>query len=85
MANTERPDIHQTVAVFSTMVKEPNETYWQKLVRMINYLNGTKKKYLTLIDDDLKVIKWYLDASFMVHPYFKSHSGAIITMGQGVM
>ena len=52
---------------------------------MIKYLNGTKKKYLTLSDDDLKVIKQYVDASFVVHPYLKNHTGVIMTMGQGAM
>ena len=46
---------------------------------MIKCLNGTKKKYLTLIADDFKVIKWYVDASFLVQPNFKSHTGEIMT------
>ena len=47
---------------------------------MIKYLNGKKKNYLTLSTDDLKVIKWYVDASFAVHPDFKVPTGAIMTM-----
>jgi hypothetical protein len=31
------------------------------------------------------VVKWYVDASFAVHPDFKSHTGAMMTMGKGVM
>ena len=61
-------DIHQMVAVFSTMVRLPNEIDCQKLVGMIKYLYGTKVKYGTLSYDYLKVIKWYVDASFVVHP-----------------
>ena len=49
---------------------------------MIKYLNEKNKKYLTLSADDLKVIKWYVDASFTVHSDFKSHTGVFITMGQ---
>ena len=49
---------------------------------MIKYLNGENKKYLTLTADDLKAVAWYVDASFAVHPDFKSHTGAIMTMGQ---
>ena len=33
----------------------------------------------------LHVIKWYVDASFAVHPDFKSHTGAVMTMGKGAM
>ena len=50
---------------------------------MIKYLNGTKKKYLALSDDYLKVVKWYVDGIFAIHPDFKIHTGAIMTMGQG--
>ena len=42
-------------------------------------------KYLTLSDDDLKVIKWYVDATFAVHPDFKSHTRAILNMVQGLI
>ena len=49
---------------------------------MINYFNGTKKNNLTLSDDYLKLIKWYVDASFAVKPDFKSHTIAIMNMGQ---
>jgi hypothetical protein len=31
------------------------------------------------------VVKWYVDASFAVHPDFKSHTGAMMTLGKGVM
>ena len=35
--------------------------------------------------DDLKIIKWYVDVSFAVHPDFKSHTGGVMTMGKGVI
>ena len=85
MAKRSRPDIHQTVAVLSTRFKQKNDTDWKKLARMIKYLNSTKKKYLTLSDDDLKVVKWYVDESFAVNPDFKSHTGVIMTIVQGAM
>ena len=49
----------------------------------MKYLNGTKKKCLTLCVDNMKVIKWMVDAAFAVHPDFKSHSGAMMSMGKG--
>ena len=33
--------------------------------------------------DDLHVIKWYVDASFAVHPDFRSHTGVGMTLGKG--
>ena len=56
MYNRVGPDIHQMVAVLSTRVKEPNETCCQNLVVMINYLNETKKNYLALSSDYLKLL-----------------------------
>ena len=35
--------------------------------------------------DDLKVVKWYVGASFTVHPDFKSHTGVIMTMVPGAI
>ena len=69
------------VVVFLARVKKYNETDRQKLVRIINYLNGIRK-YLTPSADNLKVIQWYVDAIFAVHPDLKIHTGVIITMGQ---
>ena len=49
----------------------------------MKYLNGTKKLALTLGADNLSVVKWYVDASFAVHPDFKSHTGSVMTLGRG--
>ena len=81
VANRVRPDIHQMSTVFSTKVKEHNDNDWKILVWMIKYLNDTNKNYPTLSSDDLKLIKWCVDASFAVSPDFKSHAGAIMNMG----
>jgi hypothetical protein len=58
---------------------------WEKLMRVMKYLNGTRSEYLTLSTDDLRVVKWYVDASFAVHPDFKSHTGAVMMLGKGAM
>ena len=49
----------------------------------MKYLNATQDKKLTLSADNLKVIKWYVDAAFAVHPDFKSHTGGAMTFGKG--
>jgi hypothetical protein len=78
-----RPDIHPTIAVLCTRVKQPNEDDWMKLNRLLKYINGTRKDKLILSADDLHVIKWYVDCAFAVHPDFKSHTGGNMTYGQG--
>jgi hypothetical protein len=78
-----RPDIQPTIAVLCTGVKGPNEADWEKLVRLMKYLNGTRELKLTLSADNLHCIKWYVDASFAVHPDYKSHTGATMPHGDG--
>ena len=38
---------------------------------------------MILSADNLYVIKWYVDSSFVVHPDFCSHTGVIMTYGRG--
>ena len=52
-------------------------------MRVFKYLNGTRKYHLTLIVDEMVVIKSYVEASFEVHPYFKSHTSGIMMWGIG--
>ena len=80
-----RLDIHPTVSVLATRVRKPNESDWKKLTRMMRYLHATKKWHKTLRADSLRVIKHYVDASFAVHPDFRSHTGSTMTMGNGAM
>ena len=80
-----RPDIQPTVAVLATRVQKPNSHDWQKLLRLMKYLNGTKRYHMTLKIDNLKIVKWYVDASFAVHPDFRSHTGGVMKMGTGAI
>jgi len=78
-----RPNIHPTIAALCTRVKSPNQDDWKKLHRLLKYINGTRPDKLILSADNLHVIKWYVDASFAVHPDFKSHTGGTMTYGRG--
>jgi hypothetical protein len=83
LCKSARPDIQPTIAVLCTQVKGPNEAGWAKIVRLMKYLNGTRELKLTLSADNLHCIKWYVDASFAVHPDCKSHTGATMSYGDG--
>mgnify|MGYP006897556831 CR=1 FL=1 len=78
-----RPDIHTAIAHLTTRVQERNENDLRKLVRLLKYINCTKSKKLRLSADDLRIIKWFVDTSFGVHPDFKSHTGGAMTYGRG--
>ena len=80
-----RPDIQPSIAYVCTRVRAPTQGDWKKLVRMMKFLNATKEDVLTLSADNLRVIKWYVDASFAVHEDYKSHTGAVMTMGGGAI
>jgi hypothetical protein len=43
-----RPDIQQAILVLCTRVKDPNQADWDKLMRVMKYLNETRNEYLTL-------------------------------------
>jgi hypothetical protein len=43
-----RPDIQQAISVLCTRVKDPNQADWEKLMRVMKYLNGTRNEYLIL-------------------------------------
>jgi hypothetical protein len=80
-----RPDIQIGVSFLSTRVKRPTECDWNKLSKILKFLNHSKDDVITLSMDDTETIKWYVDASFGVHPDMKSHTGAVCTLGEGCM
>ena len=40
---------------------------------------------MTLCDDDLSIVKWWVDASYSVHEDCKGHTGAIMSIGKGAI
>ena len=52
---------------------------------MMKYLNGTQDMKLTLSAVNLLSIKWYVDASFAVHPDLRSQTGGTMTFGEGAV
>ena len=78
-----RPDIMTAIAFLCTRVQKPNQDDWKKLICLLCYLNSTKQLFVTLKADTSNVIKWYGDASFAVHENMKSHTGGMMTLGQG--
>jgi hypothetical protein len=56
---------------------------WKKLGQAIRYLRSSKDLWLTLELGDELTIKWWIDASFTVHPDMHSHRGATMSLGKG--
>ena len=49
VSSRSRLDIIPTVSVLSGRVREPTTSDWEKLKRLLKYLNGTRDLYLTLV------------------------------------
>ena len=62
-----RQDTQTEVAFQTTRVKSPDEDDWEKLKRVIKHLNGTRNLKLTLLADNLVIIRWFVDASYINH------------------
>ena len=70
-----RTDIVTTVSFLTTIVIEPDEDGWKKLVRMI--------RPLTLKADSTNIVKWWVDGSYAVHPDFRIQTGGTGSLGKG--
>ena len=78
-----RPDTCTAIAFLTTRVRSPDQDDWRKLVHLMLYLRGTRTLPLTLRADGSGILKWYVDASFAVHPNMRGHSGGGLSLGQG--
>jgi hypothetical protein len=80
-----RPDVQTATAFLCTRVKSPDTDDYKKLTRVMRYLRATRNTVLTLEASNVNIIKWWVDASFAVHPDMRSHTGAVMTLGKGAM
>jgi hypothetical protein len=78
-----RPDIQMAVTFLCTRVKGTEMDYYKKLTRVMKYLCGTATMPLILEANNLNIMKWWVYASFAVHPDMKSHTGGAMSMGRG--
>jgi hypothetical protein len=78
-----RPDTCTAVAFLTTRVREPDQDDWAKMVHLMKYIRGTKLLPLILSATDNGILKWWIDASFAVHPNMRGHTGGGLSMGTG--
>jgi hypothetical protein len=84
-AKRARPDLQVAVAYMCTRVKAPTVSDYHKLGRTIKYLRGTIFMPLVLGWDGSGVLTWSVDASFAIHNDMRSHTGAVLSLGQGAL
>jgi hypothetical protein len=80
-----RPDILTAISFLTTRVTRPTIEDQKKLIRVLQYLNGSKDLTLQVSGGDGMFITSFIDSSFGVHPDGKGHTGTIITVGTGAV
>jgi hypothetical protein len=69
-----RPDTCTAIAFLTTRVCEPDKDDRTKLVHLMRYTRGTRTVPLILSVNGSGILKWWVDASFTVHPNMRGHS-----------
>jgi hypothetical protein len=65
------------------ILQKPDEFNCRKLGHCVRYLKRTANYPLTLEADSISSIKWWVDASYAMHPDMRSHTGGTMSMGKG--
>jgi hypothetical protein len=78
-----RPDTCTAITFLMTRVRAPDKDNWTKLVHLMKYLRGTRTLPLNLSANGSGILKWWVDASFAVHPNMRGHSGGGLSLGRG--
>jgi hypothetical protein len=78
-----RPDTCTAIAFLTTRVREPNKDDCTKLVHLMRYIRGTRTMPLILSANGSGILKWWVDASFTVHPNMRGHSRGGLSLGRG--
>ena len=80
-----RPDILVALSFLGKRTAKADQDDWNKLERLLSYLQDTRNMSLSLGIEGLQVVKWWTDADFAVHPDMKSHSGILESLGRGAI
>jgi len=75
-----RFDILYTLSCLSMHCQQPTKKNMEDLNHVLRYLNNTIDKEIKLSPVDMN-IQVYTDASFMLHPDRKGHTGCLVTLG----
>jgi hypothetical protein len=68
-----RPDTCTAIAFLSMRVRAPDKDNWIKLVHLMRYIRCTRTMPIILSANGSGILKWWVDASFSVHPSMCGH------------
>jgi hypothetical protein len=80
-----RPDLRTVVSFLTKRVQSPDEDDYKKLARAVRYIRRTKFLRLRVEAHRLDKNHWFIDGAFAVHPDMRSHTGAYMTFGKGMV
>ena len=80
-----RVDISLTIAFLYTRVRKSTKEDWEKLRRMLEYLNGTMDLHRILGSDGMNSLITYVDAAYAAHMDMRSHTGCLTSLGKGTL
>jgi hypothetical protein len=83
--NTKRArlDISLAIAFLTTHLRSPNIEDWENLCHLMKYIRGDRDRPLILGADNERMLMWYVNALFAVHPNMHGHTCGGMTMGRG--
>ena len=76
-------DLYPAVAYLSTRLRTPNTRDWDKLERLMGYIDSIVYVPLTFKSDYIAMRKWLIDASYATHGDIKSHTGGMMFFEKG--
>ncbi len=77
------PNIAVSIVFLTTQVHCPDVQDWVKLRHLVEYLRSTVDLPLTLGATSGRVLHWYVDTAFAVHPNMRGHSRGAMMLGLG--
>ena len=83
MTKRARGDIHTAISFLTTRLKAPDEDDWKKLQRLMLYLSRTKHFVSTLCADNMKMLRWSVDAAHAAHVDCKGQTGGLLKLKKG--
>ena len=85
VAQRGRPDLRTATSFLTKRVQSPDEDDYKKLARAIKYISRTLSLRLTIEAKYLDQNHWFIDGDFAVHEDMRSHTGAYMTFGKGML
>jgi len=85
LAKRVRIDCLCATIFLATRILNGTQQDWDKLDRLLRYINATREIGMVLEGSNIATIYAYVDASFGVHYDMKSHTGSLISLGKGAI